>query len=321
MGARESALTLFEANPTAATPDGKATLVQAVNELVYNAALTAVNNDPTRPRAVWIATSPHFWFGHEVPGSRWGIDNPDNVYRNIPVDVDLQLRDHRPSAQVRSGPVQLLHLRQLRGRGRQDRGSRQARRRPPRQGHPGRPRRLVHLDCRRRPGQRSPEPHPEHLRRPLHSLPEHLQPMEPSRARKTSKSESWAVRGPTRRPTRPSPRPPSSSSTRRLRRIWPSRAGALSLAPNTICTPSVRGGNWGFATSGHWAVADDEAVVVTINPSGAKYLGFDLTDCLASLPAAHRPYRQLERPSGGGKRRRHLHIRHRHARSGLCQLG
>jgi hypothetical protein len=81
---------LFQANVTAQSPDGKSTLDNAVQELAYAAALAAANSDPSRPKIVWAYTAPRQWFGQHVPGSRWGIDNPDNVYRNIPIDGSLR---------------------------------------------------------------------------------------------------------------------------------------------------------------------------------------------------------------------------------------
>ncbi len=67
--ARESALTLFEANPTAATPDGKATVVQAVDEFVYNAALTAVGG-PEAPRGSGAPSTSRIGSPEAPPG--WG---------------------------------------------------------------------------------------------------------------------------------------------------------------------------------------------------------------------------------------------------------
>lgn len=51
-------------------------------------ALEAVDGDPRRPRVVEISAPPHRWFGTDVPGGRWGIDNPDTLYFTIPVEPD-----------------------------------------------------------------------------------------------------------------------------------------------------------------------------------------------------------------------------------------
>jgi hypothetical protein len=50
----------------------------------------------------------------------------------------------------------------------------------------------------------------------------------------------------------------------------------------------VRGGGWGFAANGNFKIADDEALVVTLDPLGAQYVGFDLTTpWLVSLEHVH----------------------------------
>jgi hypothetical protein len=47
---------------------------------------------------------------------------------------------------------------------------------------------------------------------------------------------------------------------------------------NVVSPPRRRGGGWGFSTSGHFALAEDEALVVTLDRLGARYLGFQLAD-------------------------------------------
>ena len=39
-----------------------------------------------------IYTPPHERQGMQVPGSRWGGDNPDNIYRIIPIDSKARYR-------------------------------------------------------------------------------------------------------------------------------------------------------------------------------------------------------------------------------------
>jgi hypothetical protein len=77
---------LFLADPRAATAAGRATLDQNLREIVFSAATCAVSMDPARPRVVWTINLPHRWFGLDVPGSRHGVDNPDNIYRVIALD-------------------------------------------------------------------------------------------------------------------------------------------------------------------------------------------------------------------------------------------
>jgi len=60
-------------------------------DYTYNYALKAVAN-PNYPRVIHIYTQPHKWRGMAVPGSRWGGNNPDNIYRIIPVDGAARFR-------------------------------------------------------------------------------------------------------------------------------------------------------------------------------------------------------------------------------------
>ena len=76
----------FIADPRAATPAGRSTLEQNLREIVFSAATCAVSMDPARPRVVWTINLPHRWFGLDVPGSRHGVDNPDNIYRVVALD-------------------------------------------------------------------------------------------------------------------------------------------------------------------------------------------------------------------------------------------
>lgn len=54
-------------------------------EVVFGAIIWSLNSDPLRPGIVTISRIPHELDGKQVPGSRWGIDNPDSVYRVIPI--------------------------------------------------------------------------------------------------------------------------------------------------------------------------------------------------------------------------------------------
>lgn len=55
-------------------------------EIAFWSAETAVNADPARPAVLAVLMPPHRWGGTNVPGGRFGYDNPDTIYRNIPVD-------------------------------------------------------------------------------------------------------------------------------------------------------------------------------------------------------------------------------------------
>jgi hypothetical protein len=102
--ARREVEDLFRHNPVAATPSGGATLEEAVRETAYAAVIDTVADDPSRPAIVWTLNAPHDWFNIFVPGSRYGIDNPDNVYRLVLLDgsTRYEIKGHRRGA----GPTQ-----------------------------------------------------------------------------------------------------------------------------------------------------------------------------------------------------------------------
>lgn len=60
----------------------------SIEELAFLVALETIDGDPRRPHIVQISMSPHTWFGTNVPGGRWGIDNPDTQYFLVPLEAD-----------------------------------------------------------------------------------------------------------------------------------------------------------------------------------------------------------------------------------------
>ena len=86
--------TLYAADPQGSTPTGKATIKRAAHAISVAAAQYAAGEDTDRPAAFWVANAPHDWFGIQFPRSGYGIDNPDNVYRNIMVDGAVRYEIH-----------------------------------------------------------------------------------------------------------------------------------------------------------------------------------------------------------------------------------
>ncbi len=54
-----------------------------LKEYAFHHALKAATRDPESPRIVRFMAPKHHWFGREIPGSRWGGDSPDFIYRII----------------------------------------------------------------------------------------------------------------------------------------------------------------------------------------------------------------------------------------------
>lgn len=67
-------------------PELRACFDWAFEEVMFGAAVWSLNQDPQYPKVVTITRLPHKMGELDVPGSRWGIDNPDSIYRVIPID-------------------------------------------------------------------------------------------------------------------------------------------------------------------------------------------------------------------------------------------
>ncbi|MET0446823.1 MAG: hypothetical protein ABW004_00390 [Aeromicrobium sp.] len=66
----------------------------AFAEVMFSAAVWSSNQDKLRPKVSCITRLAHPVDGRRIPGSRWGIDNPDSVYRVIPISGDERYEIH-----------------------------------------------------------------------------------------------------------------------------------------------------------------------------------------------------------------------------------
>lgn len=57
----------------------------AFEEVMFAAVVWSLNQDPLYPQVITITRLPHKLGGLDIPGTRWGIDNPDSIYRVIPI--------------------------------------------------------------------------------------------------------------------------------------------------------------------------------------------------------------------------------------------
>ncbi|MCL2534241.1 MAG: hypothetical protein FWE39_08745 [Nocardiaceae bacterium] len=89
---------LYESDPQGATPTGKATAAAAAASIGAAAAQYAVTEDPDRPDFMWVVTLQHEFAGLSMPNSGYGIENPDNVYRQTTVagDARYEIRGRMP---------------------------------------------------------------------------------------------------------------------------------------------------------------------------------------------------------------------------------
>ena len=67
------------------TPTMRGCFDWAFDEVMFSAAIWSSNQDPLRPKVICITRLAHPVRGRPVRGSRWGIDNPDSIYRVIPI--------------------------------------------------------------------------------------------------------------------------------------------------------------------------------------------------------------------------------------------
>ncbi len=66
-------------------PDMRSCFDQAFEEVMFSAAVWSLNQDALRPKVICITRLAHRLGDLQIPGSRWGIDNPDSIYRVIPI--------------------------------------------------------------------------------------------------------------------------------------------------------------------------------------------------------------------------------------------
>nr|WP_246331726.1 hypothetical protein [Sphingomonas chungangi] len=87
--ARETARRAMLEDPLAATLDGIAGLDRSLDQWVLGLVMREANGDTIDPRVVWnISNAPRDWYGHVYLGAAVAIDNPDNFNREIPIDGD-----------------------------------------------------------------------------------------------------------------------------------------------------------------------------------------------------------------------------------------
>ncbi len=283
----------FAADPYAQTKEGRAILPAAAHEVAFAAVEDSVNRDPTRPIVQWLWSPPHTWSGIRVPASKVLMPNVDNVFRIIPVDA----RSHYRIAAAPAGPVPTQFSVQL---------------------LPALPaeaawsaviQQIVDGDIAKTPDGSF-----------VLSAGAEAQPEQPNHIAITPAAhfilirdtiQDWHTETPyrltvTRLDGPPPSAPPAKDALAAqavalvhdiVPRIREAKGGGFANAPgffagpaNQLSSPKVReGGRWGLSSSGHFHLADDEALVLTLDPIGAKYLSVQLASAwLSSLDYVHR---------------------------------
>jgi hypothetical protein len=282
----------FAADPYSRTAEGKRILKYAVDEVAYAGVLDAINRDPARSRLQWVWAPAHTWAGIAVPASKVLMPNVDNVFRIFPVD---NRHHYRLTARL-AGPaptqVSLQLLPALPG---EDGWSRVIQE-------------VVDEDIHTAAdGSFALTIGPE----PTAGQANHITTTQDAHfilIRDTI--QDWAREMPYRMELTcldgPSSAAPADDATLAREaanvihqispRIVQAKGGGFANSPgfyqgppNGLTSPRIReGGRWGLSSSGHFLLAGDEALVLTLDPIGARYLAVQLASgWLSSLDYLH----------------------------------
>jgi hypothetical protein len=282
----------FAADPYSRTVEGERILERAVNEVTYAGVVDAINRDPSHSRLQWVWAPAHSWSGLAVPASKVLMPNVDNVFRIFPVD---NRHHYRLSAHL-AGPAPTQVSLQLL---------------PALPGEDGWSKVIqevvdedIHTEA---DGSFTLTVGPE----PVAGQANHITTTQDAHfilVRDTI--QDWAREMPYRMELTcldgPSSSAPEDDATLAREaanvihqitpRILQAKGGGFANSPgfyqgsaNGLTSPKIReGGRWGLSSSGHFLLADDEALVLTLDPIGAKYLAVQLASgWLSSLDYLH----------------------------------
>jgi len=262
----------------AKSPDGAARLELSVHGYAMAAIENTIQDDPYRPRIMWIITQPHEWHGQSWPGSMWGGHNPDNFSRDVMID-DVSTYEIT-GRRIGPGPAQatfLVYNGFIGAKGTSTEGGEIIGT-------------LQDKDLifdqdgyfRITVGPEAGTPGENHLRTGPGAKVLKMR----------NALEDWDVQLPyrlrVRRIAGPPAPPPRSED-----KIAADAAALLKLqidfwlkflnrrvggSENTTRPLEGRAGAWGYISGGRFKLEDDEALVVTIDPMSAAYFGFQVND-------------------------------------------
>jgi hypothetical protein len=269
-------------------PEGKATLASSVDEVLFSGVVGVLNADPSHPKVQWVWAPGHTWFGLKVPGAKFIMPNVDNVFRIVPVDsvshYEITARPNGGSIPTQ-WTVQLIHSAATVGGGGGNIYSV-----------------LIDTDLHTEPdGSFTVSVGPE----AANGQPNHIQTVPGAGLLLIRDTiERWGDESPyvlkVRRIDGPASAARDSDATlaekaaELIRTEVPVVVKSKSNtffqgSPNTLSWPKVReGGRWGLSSAGHFKLADDEVLVLTLDAIGAKYLSVQLANAwLGSLDYIH----------------------------------
>lgn len=275
----ESLEALYRRDPQGATPSGQATIRRAVDSIATAAVYYAVIDDADRPLLMWIANAPHRWFGMELPRAGFGIENPDNVYRQTRVDGAARYEIRGKVKQPGPAELHFVVMDSIPGT-------------TPLSVEGGKMLATLRSDAMTIAPDGSftitvdREPangRPNHIQVPAQGkYPLLVRDLFTDWEQRPVALEVRRVSGPPRSPPRTETQV-AELAAKILSKIGPywveyDNRFIYSKPVNTVSSPRHRPGGRGFSSSGHFSLAEDEALVVTLDPLGAASLGFQLTD-------------------------------------------
>jgi hypothetical protein len=282
--ARDDTRKVLESNSLARLPDGKARLDIVLDGWVNFLVSLEANGDPDRPRIGWVCnTSLYTWCGRTMGIQGGSVCNPDNIYRLIPIDPAARYEVHGRLQPMHPAQFtfQLIRADNIIPVGNDNTSLGMVNSREMVIGPDGAF--VITLDSDPAGGR------PNHLQTPAGGLLRLL-------VRDTL--SSWLqspnaivvkrVGGPAARPA-----PTVSILAERASggiKAWVSgwlhyvEQWAGPPPENQMVEPHGRAGGWGYISPMRFRLADDEAMVLTIDDGGSEYSSIQLTDVWTIAP-------------------------------------
>jgi len=289
--AKEQARLSLRTDPKANTQAGLATLEQALEEGAQALLYDVILRDTSRPRIGITANAAHSWFGHHVHGARYGIDNPDTIYRYAVLDPKGHYRlTGQPAAGKLPSQYTFLMYENFRA-GAVVPGLPQD---PPSNAPPpendaytvG----LFDQDIEKAAdgsfvltlSQNTNQEQRNHIQFNEFCTTLFMRQAIPNWQNQTALKLTLERLDAHETPAKSDDQLAEAFVARIQPHIhfW-AQAANLYLyrtAANTLPVPVSRGGAWGYATLGNFELKEDEALIVTIDSKGADYTGFILVD-------------------------------------------
>ena len=269
--ARDAARAVFTGHANAQTADGQASLVDAADQHFFGAIQLATNRDPANPEILAICLYDHpIHGGQTFPSAlHGGLENPDNVYRIVPVSADYryelsglrhdpaptqvtyELMDTAPGVGGIGAQLGLLTDREMAV------------------GLSG----LFTITIDAEPA----NGRPNHIQCPPNATTLFIRDtLGDWRRQRPDTLRITRVEGPVRPPrTETEIAADAADLVPRYARFWNEFRDAyvaqLQLPTNAFGRPTVRTGGWGHIVTAQFALGPDEALVFTTDPGGAPY--------------------------------------------------